>query len=128
MAESSEEKYKKKLRQKQPKAYGTVVGGEDPIDVNIDVNNNVNENVDKNNPDQTTDPVKTNNDVNENVDVTSSVRRKRKRKKFEETHTRATFYIENHLLAKLDQEAGTEKGEKTRIVNEALAEYLYRKK
>jgi len=49
---------------------------------------------------------------------------KKRKVKFEEKYTRATFYIENDLLKELDKEARDEKGEKTRIVNEAIRKYL----
>lgn len=59
--------------------------------------------------------------TNVNVDVNVKVNKK---KKFEEKFTRQTYYIENELLEKLHQEAGNEKGEKTRIINEALRQYF----
>lgn len=59
--------------------------------------------------------------TNVNVDVNVKVNKK---KKFEEKFTRQTYYIENELLEKLNQEAGSEKGEKTRIINEALRNYF----
>jgi Ribbon-helix-helix domain len=48
----------------------------------------------------------------------------RKKKLFEEEYSRATFYIENDLLQQIKEHAGRTKGEKTRIVNEAIQEYL----
>lgn len=67
----------------------------------------------------------TNVNVNENVYVDVNVNiDKPKRKRFEETHSRQTYYIENDLIEKLNQQAGSEKGEKTRIVNEAIRWYL----
>lgn len=49
-----------------------------------------------------------------------------KKKKFEELHTRDTVWIENDLKAKLDsQSAENGRGEKTRIINEALRLYFY---
>ncbi|WP_173918931.1 hypothetical protein [Halobacillus sp. Marseille-Q1614] len=47
-----------------------------------------------------------------------------KKKKFEDKYKRATFYIENDIIKQLDSQAGKEKGEKTRIVNEALRQFL----
>lgn len=47
-----------------------------------------------------------------------------RKKKFEEKYKRATYYIENDIKEKLDKQAGNEKGEKTRIVNEALRNFL----
>ncbi|MDA5111006.1 hypothetical protein [Brevibacillus thermoruber] len=64
-------------------------------------------------------------DTNENVNIDVNVNVKTKRKKkFEETHTRQTYYIENDLLLRLNAIAGNEKGEKTRIINEALRQYF----
>lgn len=48
----------------------------------------------------------------------------RKKKLFEEEYSRATFYIENNLLQQIKEHAGKTKGEKTRIVNEAIKEYM----
>jgi len=45
---------------------------------------------------------------------------KTKSVKFEDKYTRATVYIMNDTLDELNRRAGTEKGEKTKIVNEAL--------
>jgi hypothetical protein len=44
--------------------------------------------------------------------------------KFEEKFTRKTYYIENELIEMLNEFAGNEKGEKTKIINEALRTYL----
>lgn len=52
---------------------------------------------------------------------------KTKKKKWEDNYTRATFYVQNDILDEVNRLAGTEKGEKTRIVNEALQAYLRRK-
>ncbi len=60
-------------------------------------------------------------DVNVNVNVNVH---KVQKAKFEERFTRATVYLENELLEALNQVAAGEKGEKTRIVNEALRQYL----
>ncbi|MDK8194725.1 hypothetical protein QP794_32045 [Paenibacillus sp. UMB7766-LJ446] len=50
---------------------------------------------------------------------------KPKKKKFEETHTRDTVWIENDLKKKIDsQSAENGRGEKTRIINEALRLYF----
>ncbi|MBM7554411.1 hypothetical protein [Thalassobacillus pellis] len=48
----------------------------------------------------------------------------KKKKKFDDKYKRATFYVENDLIKQLDKQAGKEKGEKTRLVNEALRQYL----
>jgi uncharacterized protein YjcR len=44
---------------------------------------------------------------------------KTKSKLWEDDHKRATFFVNNELLEKLNNEA-TEKGDKTKIINEAL--------
>lgn len=49
---------------------------------------------------------------------------KTKSVKFEDKYTRATLYIMNDTLDELNRRAGTEKGEKTAIVNKALQEYF----
>ncbi|SDE59637.1 hypothetical protein SAMN04487777_11751 [Priestia aryabhattai B8W22] len=49
---------------------------------------------------------------------------KTKKVKWEDNYTRATVYIQNDTLAELNHRAGTEKGEKTRIVNEALQDFF----
>lgn len=89
----------------------------DPVetDENEDVNTNRNVNVN------------VNDDTNTNINVYSPPRVNR-RPKFEDTHTRQTYYIENELLEELTQLAGNEKGEKTRIINEALRGYLKKKR
>ncbi|CAM3848638.1 hypothetical protein [Marinicrinis lubricantis] len=65
------------------------------------------------------EPANVNVNVNENVNI-----KKKRREKFEDKFARATFYIENGLLEKINAEAGNEKGEKTRIINEALRQYF----
>jgi len=67
----------------------------------------------------------TNVDVNENTNVDVN---ETKKKKFEDMYTRATFYINNDLLSWLKEVCGDEKGEKTRIINEALRAYMKRKR
>ncbi|QQE81567.1 hypothetical protein GI364_24540 (plasmid) [Alicyclobacillus sp. SO9] len=56
--------------------------------------------------------------------VSRNVNVHKRRKKFEERYSRATLYIENDLLELLNEVSGVEKGEKTRIVNDALRKYL----
>jgi uncharacterized protein (DUF4415 family) len=76
--------------------------------------------------DQLIEPIgQVNDDVNKNVNVYVPPRVSR-RPKFEDMYTRQTFYIENELLEQMNQLAGGEKGEKTRIINEALRAYLKR--
>ncbi|OMC62776.1 hypothetical protein BK126_28340 [Paenibacillus sp. FSL H7-0326] len=50
---------------------------------------------------------------------------KPKKKKFEELHKRDTVWIENELKKRLDRESVENgRGEKTRIINEALRRYF----
>ncbi|MDQ0496850.1 hypothetical protein QOZ95_005050 [Paenibacillus brasilensis] len=50
---------------------------------------------------------------------------KPKKKKFEELHSRDTVWIENELKKRLDKESAENgRGEKTRIINEALRRYF----
>lgn len=59
------------------------------------------------------------------IDISHESKPKTKRKKFEELHTRDTVWIENDLKKKLDhQSAENGRGEKTRIINEALRRYF----
>jgi hypothetical protein len=58
----------------------------------------------------------------ENTNV--NVNTKKKKMKFEDRFSRATFYIQNEILEKLNEEAGEEKGEKTRIINDALKQHF----
>lgn len=62
--------------------------------------------------------------IDVNIDVNRNVNVQKKKRKFEERFSRATVYIENDLLALLNQISEGEKGEKTRIVNDALRAYL----
>ncbi len=66
------------------------------------------------------------NDVNvNNYDYVNIYGKKRTKKlRFEEKYIRHTSYIEKELLEKLNRLADGEKGEKTRIINEALRDYL----
>ena len=108
---SMKDELKNKVRSERKSAHAQLI--EPTTDTNENVNVDVNSNVDVNE--------NVNVDVNSNVDVNVI---KPKRKRFEEIHTRATFFIENELLNLLNIMAGEEKGEKTRIVNEALRKYL----
>lgn len=49
---------------------------------------------------------------------------KTKAKKWEDKYKRATFYVQNDTMAEIERYAGSEKGEKTRIINEALQDWL----
>jgi hypothetical protein len=65
-------------------------------------------------------------ETQENEDIIS-VNKQDRKIKFEENFTRQTYYIENNLLEKLNESVGKEKGEKTRIINEALRSYFKNK-
>lgn len=51
-----------------------------------------------------------------------------KKQKFEERYKRDTFWIRNDLKEKLDSFCEGEKGEKTRVINEALESYFNKMK
>lgn len=61
---------------------------------------------------------------NVNDDVNVYGKKRTKKPKFEDRFVRHTSYIEKELLEKLNAAADGEKGEKTRIINEALRSYL----
>jgi len=70
-------------------------------------------------------------DENKNVNVVGSAAatqsmpaKREKRKKFEELYKRDTFWIRNDLKERLDEYCSGERGEKTRIINEALQAYM----
>lgn len=46
--------------------------------------------------------------------------------KWEDNYKRSTVFIQNDTMDELNRRVGREKGEKTRIVNEALQEYFER--
>lgn len=54
----------------------------------------------------------------------SSGNSKKKEEKFDDLYTRHTVYIQNELGDKLSKRSAGSRGEKTRIINEALKEYL----
>lgn len=47
-----------------------------------------------------------------------------RKKKWEDRFDRKTFYIEKETFAELERQAGGEKGEKTRIINQALQKFM----
>ncbi len=53
---------------------------------------------------------------------------KTKKKKWEDDYKRATFYVQKDTMAAVEAWAGNEKGEKTRIINEALQDWLAKQK
>ncbi len=73
---------------------------------------------DENTSTEEEEEINVNRNVNENVNVY-----KKRKDKFEDRYVRQTFYIEKNLLSKLNQ-VSEEKGDKTRIINEALQKHL----
>lgn len=72
-----------------------------------------------------TEPVKVNAHDEEIVMVPRKRRRKpRQKPKFEDLYTPHTFHIQNDLLERFLNMSGNIKGEKTRMINEAIREYL----
>lgn len=61
-----------------------------------------------------------------NVDVNVNVRKPKK--KFEETHTRKTFWIRNELMDDINAEVSVERGAMTQLVNDLLTEYFSKRK
>lgn len=49
---------------------------------------------------------------------------KTKKTKWEDQYKRATFYVQIDTMEEIEKFAGTEKGEKTKIINEALQDWL----
>jgi hypothetical protein len=76
-----------------------------------------------------------NKDVNDNDDedafdigsITKKIKKAKKKKpKFEETHRKDNFWVRNDLHKAL-KEICTERGEKTKIINEALQDYFVKR-
>lgn len=91
------------------------------VSVNVDANDNKNVIVD----------VDTSGDNNVGVDLQQAKqqvleRKKARRRKvrFDEKYKKMTFYILKELAELIDEEAEGEKGEKTRIINDALKMYF----
>lgn len=57
-----------------------------------------------------------------NVDV--NVNKPMKKKKFEDRYSRQTVWIEDDIIKRISDLTKNERGEKTRIINEALRKYL----
>jgi hypothetical protein len=57
---------------------------------------------------------------------TPAPRKRTPKPKFEETHTRKTFWIRNDLAAMVDEEIQAERGAMTAIINELLDDYFKR--
>lgn len=51
-----------------------------------------------------------------------------KKNKWEDNYKRATFYVQKDVMAIIEREADNEKGEKTRIINEALQDWIKKKR
>lgn len=68
-----------------------------------------------------------NTSVNELDDIANRIAnhaKKNKPKKFEDTHSKATYWIRNDILKAFNKIAGTERGKKTEIINHALLDYF----
>ncbi|NRF94500.1 hypothetical protein HQN89_26690 [Paenibacillus frigoriresistens] len=50
--------------------------------------------------------------------------KREKKKKFEELYSRDTVWFKNEIKEKIAEASEGERGEKTRIINEALEEYF----
>jgi len=107
------ERIKNKIRNANGASVHSQLIDTENVNVVADGNENVNVNVTTNvlppkpMPDAKTGPAK-----------------REKRKKFEELYKRDTFWIQNELKERLDAYCKGERGEKTRIVNEALKAYM----
>lgn len=80
--------------------------GKSDVDVNVHVNGDVN--------------------VNENVAEVAPLRERRP--KFEDNHVRQTVWVRKEYVELIEKEALGERGEKTRIVNDALEQYFRKRK
>ncbi|WP_026701705.1 hypothetical protein [Salibacterium aidingense] len=96
-----------------------------------DENTNVNTSENKNDVAINNDSQTQNNSLDEEpkdltqlADTIVKKRPKQKKLKFEDTHTKDTFYVKNDILKAINRLANKQKGEKTRIVNEALYDYI----
>jgi hypothetical protein len=77
--------------------------------------------------------VNVNDDVNVHVNVDEKPPAdveppKERRPKFEDNHTRQTVWIRKDLVEQIEKETVGERGEKARIFNEALEQYLRKRK
>ncbi|MFB0847284.1 hypothetical protein [Paenibacillus oleatilyticus] len=59
-----------------------------------------------------------------NVDVHVNVDEQPKKKKFEDMYTRATVWIKKEHAQEIENRCNGERGEKTRIINEAFDQYF----
>lgn len=93
---------------------------------NTSVNVEVTESIDKPSIKGTTGTKVENEDYSEInlLDIANKVaKEKKKKKKFEDQHSKQTYWIRNDVLEALNKIA-RERGEKTRIINSALIDYI----
>jgi hypothetical protein len=93
---------------------------------NTSVNVEVTESIDKSSIKETTRTKVENEDYSEInlLDIANKVAKERKKKKkFEDQHSKQTYWIRNDVLEALNKIA-RERGEKTRIINNALIDYI----
>lgn len=75
----------------------------------------------------TSEDASENTSANELDDIASrivNISKKNKPKKFEDTHSKATYWIRNDVLKAFNKIAGNQRGMKTEIVNQALIDYF----
>lgn len=93
---------------------------------NTSVNVEVTESIDKSSIKETNTTKVKNEDYSEInlLDIANKVAKERKKKKkFEDQHSKQTYWIRNDVLEALNKIA-RERGEKTRIINNALIDYI----
>jgi hypothetical protein len=106
------------------------INGTENTNVNASENTSVNveitESIDKLSNEEPTRTVVENGDYSEIslLDIANKVAKERKKKKkFEDQHSKQTYWIRNDVLEALNKIA-RERGEKTRIINNALIDYI----
>jgi hypothetical protein len=102
------------------------IDGTQSTNVNTSVNVEVTESFDKSSIKETTRTKVENEDYSEInlLDIANKVAKERKiKKKFEDQHSKQTYWIRNDVLEALNKIA-KERGEKTRIINNALIDYI----
>lgn len=103
--------------QKAPNARNDLMNGNKNDSENTNVNESVNEN---RNVDNKSTPSTDFGSLAKKLKKSSAAKRK---PKFDETHSRDSVWIRNDLK-KVLKDVCTEKGDKTRIINEALEDYF----
>lgn len=96
-------------------------------DIKVNEITNLHKNVGENKNDQANIDANDGTIIHENNDVVVIRKRRRVRSqptRFIDQHTPATFYIRNDLLKRFNDLVGDERGAKTRMINEAIEEYL----